>query len=156
MVKPEQRKERTFIAIKPDGVQRGAVGDIISRFEKKGLKLIAMKMVKISKEHAEKHYEDLKTKPFFGGLVEFVCSGPMVAMAWEGFGAARTGRMLLGETDPQKSLPGTIRGDWAIDLGRNICHGSDSAESGQKEIALWFKPEELVEWGTANETWIYE
>jgi len=132
------------------------VGEIIKRFEQRGLKLVALKLIQVSKEHAEAHYADLKGKPFFGGLVDFVTSGPMVAIVFEGFNATKLGRILLGETDPQKSLPGTIRGDFSIDIGRNVCHGSDSVESANKEIALWFKPEELVSWTPAESTWVYE
>merc|ERR1711916_98446 len=117
-------RERTFIAIKPDGVQRGLVGEIIKRFEQKGYKLVALKMVTPTKEFAEKHYADLSSKPFFGGLVEYFSSGPVVAMCWEGEDAILGGRRLLGATHPKDSAPGTIRGDFAVDIGRNICHGS--------------------------------
>ena len=148
--------ERTFIAIKPDGVQRGLVGKIIARFEAKGFKLVALKQMTASKEHLENHYADLAKKPFFPGLVEYMGSGPVVAMVWEGEGAVLTGRKMLGETKPQDSAPGTIRGDFCIQVGRNICHGSDSVESAQKEIALWFKPEELNKWSSCASTWVYE
>ncbi|CAK8684553.1 unnamed protein product [Clavelina lepadiformis] len=118
--------ERTFIAVKPDGVQRGLIGKIICRFEEKGFKLVAMKMLTASQELLEQHYADLSTKPFFKGLVKFMASGPVVAMVWEGKGVVATGRVMLGETNPAQSRPGTIRGDFCIDIGRNICHGSDS------------------------------
>eukprot|EP01000_Liburna_glaciale_P002816 NODE_1992_length_559_cov_1290.966667_g1509_i0.p1 GENE.NODE_1992_length_559_cov_1290.966667_g1509_i0~~NODE_1992_length_559_cov_1290.966667_g1509_i0.p1 ORF type:complete len:168 (+),score=66.17 NODE_1992_length_559_cov_1290.966667_g1509_i0:33-506(+) len=155
-VKAEERQERTFIAVKPDGVQRGLVGEIISRFEKRGLKLVALKQLTVTREHAEKHYADLSKKPFFGGLCDFICSGPMVAMVWEGYKATSVGRILLGTTNPQDSSPGTIRGDFCIDIGRNICHGSDGVDSAKAEIALWFKPEEVQTWTTCEESWVYE
>jgi len=148
--------EQTFIAIKPDGVQRGLIGPIISRFEARGFKLVAIKLITASKEHLEKHYEDLSSKPFFPGLVSYMASGPICAMIWEGRDAVKTGRVLLGATNPAASAPGTIRGDYAIDVGRNVCHGSDAVESAKKEIALWFKPEEIQSWKSAQNDWIYE
>merc|ERR1711874_112846 len=144
------------IMIKPDGVHRGLVGKIIDRFETKGYKLVAMKFQQASVEHLEKHYADLAKKPFFPGLVKYMASGPVVAMVWEGLNAVKTGRVLLGETNPADSKPGTIRGDLCIQVGRNICHGSDAVESAQKEIALWFKEDELVNWEPAALSWIYE
>jgi len=148
--------EQTFIAIKPDGVQRGLVGDIVSRFEKRGYKLVASKLVSPSKEHLEQHYADLSEKPFFKGLVTYMLSGPIFAMVWEGRDAVKTGRTLLGATNPLASAPGTIRGDYAIDVGRNVCHGSDSVENAKKEIALWFKPEDVISWKSAQAEWVYE
>ncbi|KLJ12137.1 nucleoside diphosphate kinase [Blastomyces silverae] len=148
--------EQTFIAIKPDGVQRGLVGPIISRFESRGYKIAAIKLVTPSKEHLEKHYEDLSSKPFFKGLVTYMLSGPICAMVWEGRDAVKTGRTILGATNPLASAPGTIRGDFAIDVGRNVCHGSDSVENAKKEIALWFKPEEVVQYQQSQANWIYE
>ncbi|KAI9748327.1 MAG: nucleoside diphosphate kinase [Lichina confinis] len=133
--------ERTFIAIKPDGVQRQLIGPIISRFEQRGYKLVAIKLVSPSKEHLEKHY---------------MLSGPICAMVWEGRDAVTTGRSLLGATNPLASSPGTIRGDYAIDVGRNVCHGSDSMESANKEIALWFKDGDIVPFKSAQHDWIYE
>ncbi|BGP06332.1 Nucleoside diphosphate kinase [Rhodotorula toruloides] len=147
--------EQTYIMIKPDGVQRGLVGEIISRFEKRGYKLVAMKLASPSVEHLEKHYEDLKEKPFFKGLVSYMASGPVVAMVWEGKDAVKTGRTILGATNPLASAPGTIRGDFAIDVGRNVCHGSDAVESAKKEIALWF-PEGIQQWESAAAAWVYE
>ncbi|KAF4632531.1 hypothetical protein G7Y89_g5592 [Cudoniella acicularis] len=148
--------EQTFIAIKPDGVQRGLIGPIISRFEARGYKLAAIKLVTASKEHLEKHYEDLATKPFFPGLIKYMGSGPILAMVWEGRDAVKTGRALLGATNPLASQPGTIRGDFAIDVGRNVCHGSDSVENAKKEIALWFKEGEVQSWKSAQHDWVYE
>ncbi|BAE61577.1 nucleoside diphosphate kinase [Aspergillus pseudonomiae] len=148
--------EQTFIAIKPDGVQRGLVGPIISRFENRGFKLAALKLCSPSKEHLEQHYADLSSKPFFPGLVSYMLSGPIVAMVWEGREVVKTGRTILGATNPLASAPGTIRGDFAIDVGRNVCHGSDSVENAKKEIALWFKPEELQKYKHSQFDWIYE
>nr|CAD1834476.1 unnamed protein product [Ananas comosus var. bracteatus] len=147
--------ERTFIAIKPDGVQRGLIAEIISRFERKGYKLVAIKLVVPTKEFAQKHYHDLKERPFFDGLCDFLSSGPVLAMVWEGEGVIKYGRKLIGATDPQKSEPGTIRGDLAVVVGRNIIHGSDGPETAKDEIALWFEPSELVSYTSNAEKWIY-
>ncbi|KAB2608763.1 nucleoside diphosphate kinase IV/mitochondrial-like [Pyrus ussuriensis x Pyrus communis] len=136
--------ERTFIAIKPDGVQRGLIAEIISRFERKGFKLVGIKVVVPTKDFAQKHYHDLKERPFFSGLCDFLSSGPVIAMVWEGEGVIKYGRKLIGATDPQKSEPGTIRGDLAVVVGRNIIHGSDGPETAKDEINLWFTPSELV------------
>uniref|UniRef100_A0A3B3TQA8 Nucleoside diphosphate kinase n=1 Tax=Poecilia latipinna TaxID=48699 RepID=A0A3B3TQA8_9TELE len=137
-------QERTFIAIKPDGVQRGIIGEIIKRFEMKGFKLVGMKMLQASEDLLMQHYIDLKDRPFFPSLVNYMSSGPVVAMVWEGKGVVKTGRVMLGETNPADSKPGTIRGDFCIDVSKNIIHGSDSVDSAKTEISLWFKPEELV------------
>jgi nucleoside-diphosphate kinase len=147
--------EQTYIMIKPDGVQRGLVGEVIKRFEQRGFTLKGLKMLVVEKAHAENHYSDLSSKPFFGALVDYICSGPVVAMVWEGKGAVATGRAMIGATNPQASTPGTIRGDYAIEVGRNIIHGSDTVENGQKEIALWF-PEGVSEWVPCAKPWIYE
>ncbi|XP_071400567.1 nucleoside diphosphate kinase B-like [Centroberyx affinis] len=148
-------EERTFIAIKPDGVQRGIIGEVIKRFEVKGFKLVGMKMLHASEEHLQQHYADLKERPFFPTLIKYMNSGPVVAMVWEGKGAVKTGRIMLGETNPADSKPGTIRGDFCIDVSKNIIHGSDSVESAKKEIALWFKPEELVSYTSCAFSWLY-
>merc|ERR1711990_757804 len=147
--------ERTYIMIKPDGVQRGLVGTIIARFEAKGYKLSALKMATPGKAHMEKHYEDLKAKKFFPGLIEYMTSGPVICMVWSGMDAVVTGRKMLGATKPADSDPGTIRGDLCIDVGRNICHGSDAVESAEAEIALWF-PEGVNEWTSCEAAWLYE
>lgn len=152
----EARKERTFLMIKPDGVQRNLTSKIIGRFEDRGYKLIGMKFMKPSKEHFEQHYGDLKDKPFFPGLISYVMSGPVLAMVWQGTNVVKTARKMLGETKPLESNPGTIRGDFCIDVGRNIIHGSDSIESANKEINLWFKSEELFEYERSSDCWIYE
>ncbi|GAA5913659.1 hypothetical protein JCM6882_008712 [Rhodosporidiobolus microsporus] len=148
-------QEQTYIMIKPDGVQRGLVGEIISRFEKRGYKLAALKLTRPTRAHLEEHYADLSSKGFFKGLIEYMASGPVVAMVWEGKDAVKTGRVILGATNPLASAPGTIRGDYAIDVGRNVCHGSDAVESAQKEIALWF-PEGVNEYAAMNASWVYE
>jgi nucleoside-diphosphate kinase len=149
------QSEITFIMVKPDGVQRGIVGEVIKRFEAKGFRLVAMKLTSVTREHAEEHYSDLSSKPFFGGLVDFICSSPVVAMVWQGLNVVKTGRKMLGETNPANSAPGTIRGDLCVDIGRNIIHGSDAVESAQKEVALWF-PEGIVNWQPATAPWVYE
>ncbi|MEJ1272202.1 NME/NM23 nucleoside diphosphate kinase 1 [Cricetulus griseus] len=148
--------ERTFIAIKPDGVQRGLVGEIIKRFEQKGFRLVGLKFMQASEDLLKEHYIDLKDRPFFTGLVKYMHSGPVVAMVWEGLNVVKTGRVMLGETNPADSKPGTIRGDFCIQVGRNIIHGSDSVESAEKEIGLWFQPEELVDYKSCAQNWIYE
>ncbi len=147
--------ERTYIMIKPDGVQRGLVGNIIGRFEARGFKLVALKMATPSKEHLEKHYADLAGKKFFPGLIKYMSSGPVVCMVWEGLDAVKTGRKMLGETRPLDSAPGTIRGDFCLDVGRNICHGSDAVESAEAEIKLWFG-EDLNTWEHHSAAWMYE
>ncbi|KAJ8097469.1 nucleoside diphosphate kinase [Lipomyces tetrasporus] len=148
--------EQTFIAIKPDGVQRGLISPIISRFEQKGYKLVGIKLTQPTKPLLEEHYADLTAKPFFPGLVNYMLSGPVCAMVWEGKDVVKTGRVLLGATNPLAAGPGTIRGDFAIDVGRNVCHGSDSVESAKKEIGLWFKKDELVSYTPTIFKWIYE
>ena len=141
--------------VKPDGVQRGLVGEVIKRFESKGYYLRALKMVHIEKAFAEEHYADLSSKPFFPGLIEYITSGPVVAMVWEGKEVVKTGRKMIGATNPLASEPGTFRGDYCIDVGRNVIHGSDAVESANKEIALWF-PEGVCEYQHHSQSWIYE
>lgn len=148
--------ERTFLAIKPDGVQRQLIGDIIGRFEAKGFTLVGLKLIQVSQELAAQHYGEHREKPFFPGLVEFITSGPVVAMVWEGKGVVASARKIIGVTNPLNSEPGTIRGDYGVDIGRNIIHGSDAVETAQREIALWFQPQELVSWHPAVTSWIYE
>ncbi|KAF0383907.1 nucleoside diphosphate kinase [Gigaspora margarita] len=142
-------EERTYIMVKPDGVERGLVGEIIKRFESKGYKLVALQLLPTSRELLNEHYCDLKDKSFFGKLINYMLSGPVVGMVWEGKDIVKTGRRLLGETDPLKSAPGTIRGDYCIDVGKNLCHGSDSVESAQREISLWF-PNGVLSWERHN------
>lgn len=148
--------ERTFIMVKPDGVQRGLVGEIIKRFEAKGFKLVAFKLVWPSEDLVVKHYADLSSMPFFTGLVKYMSTGPVVPMVWEGLNVVKTGRQMLGATNPADSLPGTIRGDLCIQMARNIIHGSDAVESAKKEISLWFTENEVVEWTPVVKDWIYD
>uniref|UniRef100_A0A7S1FUF7 Nucleoside diphosphate kinase n=1 Tax=Corethron hystrix TaxID=216773 RepID=A0A7S1FUF7_9STRA len=152
---PGTNQERTFLAVKPDGVQRGLVGDIIARFEKRGYKLVGLKMVWPTEQMARDHYSDLSQKKFFPSLVKFFSSGPIVCMCWEGKDIIKQGRQMLGETQPLASKPGSIRGDFSIDLGRNICHGSDSPEAAEHELKMWF-PEGVSDWGKAVDSWVYE
>ena len=148
--------ERTYLMVKPDGVQRGICGEIVSRFEKKGLKLVAMKLMVISKEVAENHYGEHKDKPFFPSLISYITSGPVLAMVWEGESAVSVCRNMMGKTNPKESAPGTIRGDFGMQTGMNIIHGSDSVESAEREISIFFKPEELVSYEKTIQSWIYE
>jgi nucleoside-diphosphate kinase len=148
--------ERTFLAVKPDGVQRGLVAEIIGRFERKGFKLVGLKLMQVSRQQAETHYGEHQGKPFFAGLVDFITSGPIVAMAWEGKGVIATARAMMGATNPANAASGTLRGDFSVDIGRNIIHGSDGLESAQRELGIFFKPDELVSWTRANDTWIQE
>lgn len=149
-------KERTFIMIKPDGVQRGLIGDIISRFEKKGIKIVAMKMVSVDKELAEKHYGVHKGKPFFEPTVEYIISSPVVAMVLEGENVINMVRGMMGKTNPQDADMGTIRGDFGQFIGRNIVHGSDGLDTAKFEINLWFKPEEISKYVRIDEIWLKE
>jgi len=149
-------RERTLVLIKPDGVQRGLIGEIISRFEKRGLKIVAMKLVKPGRELAEKHYAIHRGKPFFEPTVKYIMSSPVVAMVIEGKNVIETVRKMMGKTNPQDADPGTIRGDFAQDISRNIVHGSDSKENAEYEINLWFKPEEIFEYEKIDEKWLSE
>ncbi len=148
--------ERTFIMVKPDGVQRGLVGEVITRFEKRGYKLIGLKFFTIPTVLAETHYGEHCDKPFFRGLVDFITSGPVAAMVWEGKNVVAAAREMLGATDPQKALPGTIRSAYGIDIGRNVAHGSDSEAGAQREIGLFFDETELKSYSRAIDSWIYE
>jgi nucleoside-diphosphate kinase len=148
--------ERTFLMLKPDGVQRGLVSNIIGRFETKGFTLVGMKFMAVSRELAEKHYDVHRERPFFAGLVDFITSGPVVAMVWEGDGVIASARKIIGATKPLEADPGTIRGDLGVTVGRNIIHGSDAPETAQAEIALWFSDAELVSWEPAAKGWLYE
>ncbi|XP_026870432.2 nucleoside diphosphate kinase 3 isoform X2 [Electrophorus electricus] len=147
--------ERTFIAVKPDGVQRRLVGEIIHRFERKGFRLAGLKFLQASEDQLMEHYWELRNKTFFKGLLKYMSSGPIVAMVWQGLDVVKTSRKMLGETNPADSLPGTIRGDYCVEVGRNVIHGSDSVECAQREISLWFKEHELICWEGSSEQWIY-
>uniref|UniRef100_A0A383VTV5 Nucleoside diphosphate kinase n=1 Tax=Tetradesmus obliquus TaxID=3088 RepID=A0A383VTV5_TETOB len=149
------RAEISYVMVKPDGVQRGLVGDIISRFERKGFKLVGLKLYQTPKDVAEEHYKELSSKPFYGKLVEYIVSGPVVAMVWEGAGVVASARKIIGATNPLAAEPGTIRGDFAIEVGRNIVHGSDSVENGERETALWF-PEGVQSWDQTMTPWLKE
>ena len=148
--------ERTFVMIKPDGVQRRLIGKVIERLEQSGLKIVAMKFLHVSRQLAEKHYEVHKGKPFYDGLIKYITSGPVVAMVIEGLNAIERVRNLVGATDPQKAMPGTIRGDFAQHIGRNIIHASDAKETAEKEIKLWFSEDELIDYEIIDESWVYE
>ena len=150
--------ERTFVMVKPDGVQRGLIGEIVSRFEERGLKLVGGKFMQISEELAHDHYGEHEGKPFFDGLVEFITSGPVFAMVWEGADATRQVRQMVGETDPAESPAGTIRGDFGLDLGHNVVHASahDDEGANEREVELFFDDDELVDWDLDAATWIYE
>ncbi len=148
--------ERTLVLIKPDGVQRGLAGQIISRLEARGLKIVAMKTLQIDRKLAERHYDAHVDKPFFKGLVDFITSSPVIAMVLEGNSAVELTRTTMGATDPRVAAPGTIRGDLAIDIGRNLIHGSDSVEAAGKEIDILFSPEEIVGYQRDSERWITE
>lgn len=148
--------ERTLILVKPDGVQRGLVGEIISRFERRGLKLAGLKFIQMSPELAETHYGVHKERPFYASLVEYITSGPIVAMVWEGKDAIAAARATMGATNPVAAAPGTIRGDFGMEIGRNLVHGSDSPENAVNEVNLFFKEAELVAWDRVTDRWIRE
>ncbi|XP_030262889.1 nucleoside diphosphate kinase, mitochondrial [Sparus aurata] len=139
-------RERTLIAIKPDGVQRRLVGQIIQRFEQRGFKLVGLKMLQVSDDLLSQHYGQLRTKPFYPGLLQYMTSGPVVAMVWEGYKVIESSRMMVGHTNPAEAQPGTVRGDFSIHVSRNVVHASDSVEGAQREIQLWFKGKELLNW----------
>eukprot|EP00271_Cylindrocystis_brebissonii_P013914 TRINITY_DN3449_c0_g2_i1.p1 TRINITY_DN3449_c0_g2~~TRINITY_DN3449_c0_g2_i1.p1 ORF type:complete len:247 (+),score=20.32 TRINITY_DN3449_c0_g2_i1:54-743(+) len=148
--------ERSYVMIKPDGVQRGLVGEILGRFERKGFTLKGLKLFQCSTELAKEHYRDLSEKPFYGKLVDYIVSGPVVCMVWEGAGVVASARKLIGATSPTSAEPGTIRGDLAVEVGRNVVHGSDSIENGEREISLWFQEAEIVEWEPSMTAWLRE
>lgn len=148
--------EQTLIIVKPEGVQRGIIGSVLTRFEQRGLKFAALKLIHITPELAEQHYGVHKGKSFYPGLVKHITSGPVVVGVLEGPKAISVARTTMGATNAAEAAPGTIRGDYALEIGFNIIHGSDSAENAAKEIALFFKPEELVSYSTASEPWIRE
>lgn len=148
--------EKTLVILKPDAVQRGLVGELIGRFERRGLRLVAMKQMRVSRELAEKHYAVHQGKPFYEPLVSYIISDPVVVFALEGNKAIEAVRQSVGATNPTAAAPGTIRADYALEIGRNLIHASDGAETAAAELALWFKPEELVEWKRDGERWVYE
>jgi nucleoside-diphosphate kinase len=147
--------EKTFLMVKPDGVQRNLIGEVVSRFEKKGFKLVGAKLMVIPDSLAEQHYGEHKEKPFFGELVEFITSGPVFAMVWEGEEVIATARQMMGTTKPAEAAPGTIRGDFGVTVGKNVIHGSDSPESAEKEINLFFDQNEQADYTKDNLSWVY-
>ena len=148
--------EQTLVLVKPDGVQRGLVGEIITRLERRGLKLIGMKFMQVSRELASTHYEAHVGKPFYEGLVNYITSSPIVAMVWEGKDGIQVVRTTMGATNAATAAPGTIRGDFAVEIGRNLVHGSDGPESAAREVSLFFTPDELVSWSRETDRWIRE
>lgn len=146
--------QQTFVMVKPDGVQRALVGEVIRRIEQKGFRLAAMKMMMIPRSTAESHYQEHRERPFFPELIDFITSGPVVAMVWEGEGVAASVRTLMGKTNPLEAAPGTIRGDFGVSINFNIIHGSDSEESGRREISLFFTEDELIAWEPTRQRWI--
>ena len=148
--------ERTLVLVKPDGVERGLVGEVIARLERRGLRLVAAKFMQVSKELAETHYAIHKGKPFYDGLISYIISAPVMAMVWEGPNAVAAVRQTMGATRPTEAAPGTLRHDFALEVGRNLTHASDEVANGEKEVALWFKKEELVEWKREVDKWVFE
>ena len=148
--------ERSLVLVKPDGVQRALVGEVILRLERRGLRLVAAKFMQVSNELAETHYAIHKGKPFYEGLISYITSAPVMAMVWEGPNAVAAVRQTMGATRPTEAAPGTLRHDFALEVGRNLTHASDSVENGEKEVALWFKPEELVDWKREVDRWVFE
>ena len=148
--------ERTLVLVKPDGVQRGLIGEVITRLEQRGLKLVGMKLMQVDDTLARQHYGEHVDRPFFVGLVDFITSAPVVAMAWEADNAVEAVRNTMGPTNPTSSPPGTIRGDLSLDIGRNLVHGSDSLESARRELSLFFSEGELLDYSRANDPWIKE
>nr|BAL52539.1 nucleoside-diphosphate kinase [uncultured Chloroflexota bacterium] len=148
--------ERTLVLVKPDGVQRGLIGEVIARLERRGLRLVAARFLQVSRELAEAHYAVHKGKPFYESLIDYITSAPVMAMVWEGPNAIAAVRQTMGSTRPTEAAPGTLRHDFALEIGRNLTHASDSPETAQAEIALWFRPEELVDWQRAVDRWVFE
>ena len=148
--------EKTFVMVKPDGVQRGLVGEVIFRLERRGLKLVAAKFIPVSLDLAETHYGIHKGKPFYDSLITYITSAPVMAMVWVGPKAVSAVRQTMGATRPTEASPGSVRHDFGLEVGRNITHASDSVENGEKEVALWFTPGEIVDWSRAIEPWVFE
>src|SRR5512144_1273959 len=148
--------ERTLVLVKPDGVQRALIGEVITRLERRGLRLVAAKFIQVSKELAETHYAIHRGKPFYEGLISYITSAPVMAMVWEGPNAIAAIRQTMGSTRPTEAAPGSLRHDFALEVGRNLTHASDSVENGEKEVSLWFTPEELVDWKREVDRWVFE
>ncbi|XP_038619439.1 nucleoside diphosphate kinase, mitochondrial [Tachyglossus aculeatus] len=153
---PLRAQERTLVAVKPDGVQRRLVGDVIRRFEKRGFKLVGMKLLQAPERVLAEHYHDLRRKPFYPALISYMSSGPVVAMVWEGYNVVRTSRAMVGDTDSAEAAPGTIRGDFSLHISRNVIHASDSVEGAKREIGLWFHSSELVDWRCCQQGHTYQ
>jgi nucleoside-diphosphate kinase len=152
----EAKVEHSLVLVKPDGVQRGLVGEVIARLERRGLRLVGAKFLQVSNALAEEHYAIHKGKSFYEGLIVYITSGPVMAMVWEGPNAIAAIRQTMGATRPWEAAPGTIRHDFALEVGRNLTHASDSPENGEKEAALWFKKDEIVSWSRDMDKWIFE
>lgn len=148
--------ERTLVLVKPDGMQRGLAGEILSRLERRGLKLVGLKLLQVDEALARRHYAVHEGKPFFEGLVRYITSSPIIAAVFEGTNAVALVRNTMGATNPAEAASGTIRGDLAVEIGRNLIHGSDSLENAEKEIALFFRPDEIVAWSREADRWIFE
>ncbi|NWG05959.1 MAG: nucleoside-diphosphate kinase [Chloroflexi bacterium] len=148
--------ERSLVLVKPDGVQRALIGEVISRLERRGLRLAGAKFMQVSRELAETHYAIHKGKPFYDGLIAYIISAPVMAMVWEGPNAVAAIRQTMGSTRPTEAAPGSLRHDFALEVGRNLTHASDTVENGEKEVTLWFKPEELVDWKREVDRWVFE
>lgn len=148
--------ERSLVLVKPDGVQRALVGEVVSRLERRGLRLVGAKFMQVSRGLAETHYAIHKGKPFYDGLIEYIISAPVMAMVWEGPNAVAAIRQTMGSTRPTEAAPGSLRHDFALEVGRNLTHASDTVENGEKEVALWFKREELVDWKREVDRWVFE
>lgn len=148
--------EKTLVFVKPDGVQRALIGEIIARLERRGLRLVAAKFMAVSNELAQKHYAIHEGKPFYEGLIKYITSAPVMAMVWEGPNAVAAVRQTMGATRPTEAAPGSVRHDFGLEVGRNLTHASDSVENGTKEIELWFQPEELVSWDRGIDQWVFE
>lgn len=148
--------ERTLVLVKPDGVQRGLIGEVTSRLERRGLRLVAAKFMNVSRQLAETHYAIHKGKPFYDGLISYITSAPVMAMVWEGPNAVAAVRQTMGATRPTEAAPGTLRHDFALEVGRNLTHASDEPANAEKEVALWFKKDELVDWKREVDKWIFE
>lgn len=148
--------ERTLVLVKPDGVQRGLIGEVIKRLENRGLRLIGGKFIQVTRDLAEEHYGIHKDKPFYETLLDYITSAPVMAMAWDGPDAVKAVRQTMGATRPTEAAPGSIRHDFGLEIGRNLTHASDSTENGRKEVALWFSEEEILDWDQAISPWVLE
>lgn len=148
--------EKTLVLVKPDGVQRGLVGEVIARLERRGLRLVAARFMQVSQQLAETHYAVHQGKPFYDGLISYITSAPVMAMVWEGPNAVSAVRQTMGATRPTEAAPGSLRHDFALEVGRNLTHASDTVENGEKEAALWFQPQDLVSWERAVDRWVFE